>query len=182
VNRSFLIAPDGGIRARYDKIHMFDVQVSPTETYRESEGYRPGDRAVVAEMPFGLLGMTVCYDMRFPALFRSLASSGAGVISVPSAFSPVTGAAHWQTLLRARAIECGAYVLAPAQCGVHATRSGRARETYGHTLAVDPWGQVIADGGDEPGVTLIDLNLELVRDARQRIPALTHDRAFEGPA
>ncbi len=181
VNRSFLINPSGQITARYDKINMFDVTVSPAETYRESDGYQPGDRAVVADMPFGTLGMTICYDVRFPALYRDLAREGAGVIVVPSAFSPVTGAAHWHTLLRARAIECGAYILAPAQCGTHATSSGRQRETYGHSLAVDPWGMVLADGGTEPGVTLIDLNLELVREARQRIPALTHDRVFKGP-
>ena len=179
-NRSVLIAPDGTVAARYDKIHMFDVEVSETETYRESAGYRPGGRAVSAEIETFRVGLTVCYDLRFPALYRHLAQIGADVITIPSAFSPVTGAAHWEPLLRARAIETGAFVLAPAQCGTHATTRGRIRRTHGHSLAVSPWGEVLADGGDRPGITLVDLDRAAVEDARRRIPSLTHDRAFEG--
>jgi len=181
-NRSFLIGPDGGIVARYDKIHMFDVDVSETERYRESEGYRPGARAVLAETPFARLGMSVCYDLRFPYLYRALAHAGAQVLCVPAAFNDTTGAAHWETLLRARAIENGAFVLAPAQCGSHAAHGGRARRTHGHSLAVAPWGEVLADGGLDPGVTLVEIDLAEVARARARIPALTHDRRFEGPA
>ena len=180
-NRSFLISPEGEIAARYDKIHMFDVQVSETETYRESAGYRPGERAVTAELPPFRVGLTVCYDLRFPYLYRALAQAGAGVITVPSAFSPVTGAAHWDALLRARAIETGCYVLAPAQTGRHQASRGRARETHGHSLAVSPWGEVLADGGTAPGVTLVDLDPEAVEDARRRVPSLTHDRPYAGP-
>ena len=180
-NRSILIGPAGDIRARYDKIHMFDVAVSASETYRESAGYRPGDTAIVAEMPFGLLGMTICYDIRFPGLYRHLAKAGAGVITVPSAFSPVTGATHWEPLLRARAIECGAYILAPAQCGTHKTRHANARRTHGHSLAVSPWGEVLADAAELPGVVMVDIDADQIISARARIPALTHDRPFEGP-
>lgn len=182
VNRSFLISPDGRIATRYDKIHMFDVDVSETESYRESAGYRPGDRAVTCDLGDIVLGMTVCYDLRFPALFRRLAQHGAGVISVPSAFSPTTGAAHWEVLLRARAIETGSYILAPAQSGVHpATEDARPRRTYGHSLAVAPWGEVMADGGTEPGVTMVDLDPGAVASARSRVPSLAHDRSFTGP-
>lgn len=180
-NRSILIGPSGEIRARYDKIHMFDVEVSASETYRESAGYRPGGAAIVSAMPFGPLGMTICYDLRFPGLYRRLANAGAAVIAVPSAFSPVTGAAHWETLLRARAIECGAYVLAPAQCGTHKTRHAEARRTYGHSMAVGPWGEVLAEGSELPGVVMVDIDANAARAARDRIPALTHDRPFEGP-
>lgn len=180
-NRSFLIGPDGGIRAHYDKIHMFDVTISDTESYRESAGYRPGTRAVLADMPFGPLGMTICYDLRFPHLYRTLAQRGAMMLSVPSAFSPVTGAAHWETLLRARAIETGAYVLAPAQTGTHAATEGKPRQTYGHSLAVSPWGAVLGDGGTDPGITYVDLDADQVTQARQRIPAWTHSPAFGGP-
>ena len=180
-NRSFLIAPDGSVAARYDKIHMFDVDVSPTESYRESEGYRPGDRAVTAETPFGTVGLSVCYDLRFAYLFRRLAKAGADILTVPAAFNDTTGAAHWETLLRARAIETGCFVLAPAQTGEHAAHQGRARRTYGHSLAVAPWGEVLADAGTEPGVTFVDLDLDEVAKARGRIPSLLHDREFEGP-
>ena len=180
-NRSFLIGPDGGIVARYDKIHMFDVNVSATEVYRESEGYRPGTRAVVADTPFGKLGMTVCYDLRFPALYRRLAQAGAQILTVPAAFNHITGAAHWETLLRARAIETGCFVLAPAQTGFHAEANGKGRRTHGHSLAVAPWGEVLADGGTEPGVTLVDLDLSRVDQARHRVPSLGHDRGFDGP-
>lgn len=180
-NRSFLIGPDGAIVARYDKIHMFDVQVSETETYRESDGYAPGARAVVADTPFARIGLTICYDVRFPRLYRALAQAGAGILTVPSAFSPVTGPAHWETLLRARAIECGAWVLAPAQTGQHRLAQGRPRTTYGHSLVVAPWGEVVADGGTEPGVILSDLDGAASADARARIPALQHDRDFTLP-
>jgi predicted amidohydrolase len=180
-NRSFLIGPDGGIVAHYDKIHMFDVNVSETEVYRESEGYRPGGRAVLAETPFGKVGMTVCYDLRFPALYRRLAQAGAQILTVPAAFNHITGAAHWETLLRARAIETGCFVLAPAQTGFHPERHGKGRRTHGHALAVAPWGEVLADAGTEPGVTLVELDLARVAEARHRVPSLTHDRGFDGP-
>ena len=180
-NRSFLISPDGMIAARYDKIHMFDVNVSETEVYRESEGYRPGNRAVLAQVPFGKLGMTVCYDLRFPALYRRLAQAGAQIITVPAAFNHITGAAHWETLLRARAIETGCFVLAPAQTGFHPEAAGKGRRTHGHSLVVAPWGEVLAYAGTQPGVTLVDLDLARVDQARHRIPSLTHDRGFDGP-
>ncbi|MBL9072734.1 carbon-nitrogen hydrolase family protein [Tabrizicola sp.] len=180
-NRSFLIAPDGRVAARYDKIHMFDVNVSATEVYRESEGYRPGTKAVVAETPFAGIGMTVCYDVRFPALYRRLAQGGAQVITVPAAFNHITGAAHWETLLRARAIETGCFVLAPAQTGFHPETNGKGRRTHGHSLAIAPWGEVLADAGVEPGVTLVELYLAEVDKARGRVPSLTHDRGFDGP-
>ncbi len=181
VNRSFLIAPDGAIAARYDKIHMFDVAIDAAETYRESSGYRPGTRAVLADTPLGRIGLTICYDMRFPALYRRLAQAGAQIVTVPAAFSPVTGAAHWEVLLRARAIETGCFVLAPAQCGAHPTTRGRQRRTHGHSLAVAPWGEVLGDGGEQPGVTLVDFDLTEVEAARGRIPSLSNDRSFEGP-
>lgn len=180
-NRSFLIGPDGGIAARYDKIHMFDVNVSASEVYRESEGYRPGARAVLAATPFASIGMTVCYDLRFPALYRRLAQAGAQVITVPAAFNHITGAAHWETLLRARAIETGCFVLAPAQTGFHAEAQGKGRRTHGHSLAIAPWGEILADAGTEPGVTLVELDLGRVAEARGRVPSLTHDRSFDGP-
>jgi predicted amidohydrolase len=181
-NRSLLIGPDGAVRARYDKIHMFDVTVSERETWRESAAFRPGARAVVAETPWGGLGMTVCYDLRFPALYRALAQAGARILTVPSAFTVPTGEAHWHVLLRARAIETGCFVLAPAQVGEHPAQEGdRRRITYGHSLAVAPWGEVLADGGMAPGVVFVDLDLPLVDDARRRVPSLEHDRAFTGP-
>jgi predicted amidohydrolase len=181
VNRSFLVAPDGGVAARYDKIHMFDVDVTPEETYRESAGFRPGDRAVTAAIGPFTLGMTVCYDVRFPALYRRLAQAGATVLSVPAAFSPVTGAAHWETLLRARAIETGCYVLAPAQTGQHSISAGKARRTHGHSLAIAPWGEVLADAGTDTGVTIVELDPGEVEHARRRVPSLRHDREFHGP-
>lgn len=180
-NRSFLIGPDGGIVARYDKIHMFDVNVSATEVYRESEGYRPGDQAVLAETPVGRIGMTVCYDLRFPALYRRLAQAGAQVLTVPAAFNHITGAAHWEVLLRARAIETGCFVLAPAQTGFHPESHGKGRRTHGHSLAVAPWGEVLADGGTDAGVTIVDLDLARVDEARHRVPSLIHDQGFAGP-
>jgi len=180
-NRSFLIGPDGAIAARYDKIHMFDVTVSETEAYRESEGYRPGKQAVVAETPFGKLGMTVCYDVRFPYLHRALAQAGASILTVPAAFNHITGAAHWEVLLRARAIETGCYVLAPAQTGFHPETAGKGRRTHGHSMVVAPWGEVVADGGTEPGVIFADLDLTQVTSARGRVPSLPHARGFTGP-
>jgi len=180
-NRSILIGPDGGIAARYDKIHLFDVQVTETETYRESAGIRPGDRAVLAQTPFAALGMTICYDVRFPHLYRALAQAGAQVLTVPAAFSPVTGAAHWETLLRARAIETGCYVLAPAQTGRHPQTTGRQRATHGHALAIAPWGEILADAGTEPGLIFADLDLGAVAHARARVPSLDHGRPFAPP-
>ncbi len=180
-NRSFLIGPDGMIVARYDKIHMFDVNVSETEVYRESSGYRPGNTAVLAQTPFGRVGMTVCYDVRFPQLYRHLAQSGADILTVPAAFNHITGAAHWETLLRARAIETGCYVLAPAQTGFHPEAHGKGRHTHGHSLIVTPWGEVLSDAGKMPGVTFGDTNLAEVVRARARVPSLIHDRGFDGP-
>jgi deaminated glutathione amidase len=181
VNRSFLISPGGDIVARYDKLHMFDVQVSATETFRESTTYRPGSRAMLGRTDFATIGMSICYDLRFADLYRRLAKAGAQILSVPSAFTPVTGAAHWQTLLRARAIETGCFVLAPAQTGDHPISTGKPRQTWGHSLAVSPWGSVLADDGDDAGVTLVDLDLAEVEEARRRIPALSHDLDYAGP-
>ena len=181
VNRAFLIDPEGTIRARYDKIHMFDVQVSPTETYRESAGFRPGGEGVVAHTPLAAFGLSICYDLRFAYLHRALAKAGAEVLTVPAAFSPVTGAAHWETLLRARAIETGCFVLAPAQTGRHTAREWRARSTHGHSLAVAPWGEVLLDMGNAPGVGLVQIDLARVIEARERVPSLFHDRDFTKP-
>lgn len=181
-NRSFLIDPEGEIVASYDKIHMFDVTVSETESYQESKGYRPGHRAVTAQTEFAQVGLTICYDIRFPSLYRELARHGAEIVTVPSAFSSVTGAAHWETLLRARAIETGAFILAPAQTGTHAARSGKPRRTYGHSMVVSPWGEVLADAGQKPGVIGVDIDLAQVEDARRRIPSLRQNTRFEGPA
>lgn len=180
-NRSFLIGPSGQIVARYDKIHMFDVDVSPTERYRESEAYRPGTKAVLAEAGFARIGMAICYDLRFPQLFRRLSQAGAQLLTLPAAFNDTTGAAHWESLIRARAIENTCFVLAPAQCGTHAAHAGKPRRTHGHSLAVAPWGEVLADGGTEPGVTLVDLDLARVAEARARVPSIAHDRGFDGP-
>lgn len=180
-NRSFLIDPTGAIAAWYDKIHLFDVTLTATETYRESAGVRPGDRAVVADTPFGRVGLTVCYDLRFPQLHRALAHAGAEIILQPAAFSIVTGAAHWEPLLRARAIETGCYVLAAAQTGLHPSSSGESRRTWGHSMAISPWGEVLVDAGTDPGIHYVDLDRDQVAQARARIPALTHDRRFEGP-
>lgn len=180
-NRSFLIAPDGTVAARYDKIHMFDVNVSETEIYRESAGYRPGSAAVLARTPFAAIGMTVCYDLRFAYLYRRLAQAGAQILTVPAAFNHITGAAHWEPLLRARAIETGCFVLAPAQTGFHAETQGKGRRTHGHSLAVAPWGEILLDAGSEPGVFFVDLDLARVDQARARVPSLTHDRKITGP-
>ena len=176
-NRSLLIDPAGTIAARYDKIHMFDVAVPDGQSYRESKAYEAGAEAVTADLPWGRLGLTVCYDLRFPDLYRALARAGAAFLSVPSAFTKYTGAAHWHVLLRARAIETGCFVFAPAQCGVH----DGGRETYGHSLIVAPWGGVLADGGEAPGVCLAEIDPARVAKARAMIPALDHDRPFAAP-
>lgn len=181
VNRSFVISPDGEIAATYDKMHMFDVQVSETETYAESTGYAPGNRAVVVDTPFAKLGLTICYDLRFGHLHRDLAKAGADILLIPSAFSPVTGAAHWEPLLRARAIETGCFVIAAAQTGTHPATSGKSRSTYGHSFVVSPWGEVLADAGTPCGITFVDLDVAEVSKARERIPALTHDADYSGP-
>lgn len=174
-NRSYLIAPDGVVRARYDKIHMFDVDLPGGESYRESKNYQPGKRAVFADLPWGRLGFTTCYDLRFPALYRALAQAGADFITVPSAFTKVTGEAHWHILLRARAIETGCFVLAAAQGGMHEV--GRA--TYGHSIVVSPWGEVIAEAGADPAVIFADIDPAEVSKARGRIPSLQHDTPYD---
>ncbi|MES0864137.1 carbon-nitrogen hydrolase family protein [Ruegeria sp. SCPT10] len=180
-NRSFMINPQGQIVARYDKIHMFDVQVTETETFRESKNYRPGEQAVVAETDFGKIGLTICYDIRFPHLHAALAQAGARILTVPAAFSPVTGAAHWESLLRARAIETGCWVLAPAQTGAHPTTRGKTRHTHGHSMVVAPWGEVVIDAGTNLGIHFFDLDDSSVTEARRRVPSLTHRRPFDGP-
>ena len=172
INRSLLFAPDGTIAARYDKIHLFDVDLPTGESLRESHAYEGGAEAVLAATPLGPVGLTICYDMRFPHLYRALAQAGAKLFTVPSAFTVPTGQAHWHVLLRARAIETGSFVLAAAQGGKH--QSGR--ETYGHSLIVSPWGEVLAEAGTEPGIVMADLELGLADLARARIPALAHDR------
>ncbi len=176
-NRSFLVDDAGDVVARYDKIHMFDVDLAGGETHRESALYKPGGRAVVAATPWGPLGMSVCYDLRFPYLYRDLAQAGAVMLSVPSAFTEVTGRAHWQVLLRARAIETACFVIAPAQCGRHTPD----RETHGHSLIVDPWGEVLADGGAAPGFVVAEIDPARVDKARRMVPSLRHDRAHEPP-
>lgn len=178
-NRSLLIDHRGGIAARYDKLHVFDVDLPNGETYRESAGIRPGDRAAVADTPWGRLGLTVCYDVRFPHLYRQLARAGASMIAVPAAFTVPTGEAHWEVLLRARAIETGAFILAPAQGGPHED----GRRTWGRSTVVDPWGQVIARAEhDEPCILTATLDLGAVQRARAAIPSLTHDRDYLPPA
>jgi predicted amidohydrolase len=174
VNRSFLISASGAIVARYDKIHMFDATLPGGRVIRESSSYLSGERAVVAETPWARLGMSICYDLRFPALFRSLAQAGAEVLVVPSAFTKATGAMHWKALLQARAIENAAYVIAPATCGAHPG----GHETFGHSMVVDPNGRVIAEAGDEPTVIHATIDPEAMAVARSRIPSLTHDKPF----
>lgn len=183
LNRSFLVGPDGAIAARYDKLHMFDVTISDSESYRESAAFRPGAQAVLADGPVPV-GMSVCYDLRFAYLYRHLAQAGARILTVPAAFNDTTGVAHWEVLLRARAIETGCFVLAPAQTGLHPTPhtpAARPRRTWGHSMAIAPWGEVIADGGTEPGVTIARLDLGAIDRVRARIPSLSHDRKFSGP-
>jgi deaminated glutathione amidase len=174
-NRSFLIDRRGEVVARYDKIHMFDVDLAGSESYRESNTYRPGELAMVADLPWGRLGLTVCYDLRFPALYRALAEAGASFLAIPSAFTRQTGEAHWHVLQRARAIENGCFVFAAAQGGKHEN----GRETYGHSLVVDPWGRVLTEGGAEPGVVMAQIDPAQVVAARSRIPSLYHGRRFE---
>jgi deaminated glutathione amidase len=177
-NRSFLLDAAGNIVARYDKIHMFDIDLPGGESYRESNAYRPGGQTVVAETPWGRLGMSVCYDVRFPHLYRALAQAGADFLSVPSVFTVPTGRAHWHVLLRARAIENGSFVFAPAQWGEHAA----GRKSYGHSLIVDPWGEILADGGEEVGFVTARIDPARIAEARRTVPSLTHDRAFTPPA
>ncbi|MDP7543019.1 MAG: carbon-nitrogen hydrolase family protein [Alphaproteobacteria bacterium] len=173
-NRSLLISDQGEVMVRYDKIHMFDVNIEGGESHRESETYRPGAQAVVAATPWGGLGMTICYDLRFPYLYRSLAQAGAHFLSVPSAFTRVSGRAHWHVLLRARAVETGCYIFAPAQCGDHAND----RQTYGHSLIIDPWGKILAEAGESPCVIAADIDPSRVAAVRAMIPSLKHDRKF----
>jgi predicted amidohydrolase len=175
VNRGFLIGPDGTIAARYDKIHMFDVDLANGESYRESRSYVAGDHAVVADLPWGRLGMTVCYDLRFPALYRALAEAGSVFVGIPSCFTKQTGEAHWDILNRARAIENGCFVFAAAQGGRHET----GRDTYGHSIVVDPWGRILAEGEAEPRVVMAEIDPAAVAAARARIPSLQHGRRFE---
>jgi predicted amidohydrolase len=175
VNRSFVIDPQGDIMARYDKIHMFDVDLAGGESYRESRNFRPGESAVIADLPWGRLGLTICYDLRFPALYRALAEAGATFIAIPSAFTKQTGEAHWHILVRARAIENGSFVFAAAQGGRHEN----GRDTFGHSLVVDPWGRILAEGGTEPGVVMAKIDTAEVAAARARVPSLQHGRRFE---
>lgn len=174
-NRSFLIAPDGRVAARYDKIHMFDVDLGDGETYTESANYRPGEHGVVADLPWGRLGLSICYDLRFPHFYRALAHAGATLLAIPAAFTRSTGMAHWHTLVRARAIECQSFVLAATQVGTHEN----GRETFGHSLAVDPWGEILCEASDHPEVVLADIDTSILTDARTRVPSLRHDRTFE---
>ena len=176
-NRSYLIDPNGAVVARYDKVHMFDVDLSGGESYRESSAFRPGGESVLAETPWGVLGMTVCYDLRFPHHYRALAQAGADFLAIPSAFTVPTGKAHWHVLMRARAIENGCYVFAPAQWGEHA----EGRRTYGHSLIVDPWGEVLGDGGDGIGIISARIDVAAVARARRMVPSLKHDRPFTQP-
>lgn len=177
-NRSYLLAPDGAVAARYDKIHLFDVDLPSGETYRESNSIAPGSEGVLAPLPFGMLGMSICYDLRFPGLYRGLAQAGAELISIPAAFTRTTGRAHWHVLLRARAIETGAFVIAPAMWGNHPGN----RQTYGHSLVIDPWGKVLLDMGDGVGAAVLEIDLAEVAKARAQIPAWRHDPVYTLPA
>ncbi|MDG2243501.1 MAG: carbon-nitrogen hydrolase family protein [Rhodospirillaceae bacterium] len=174
-NRTYVLDSDGEIMSRYDKIHMFDVDLGNGERYAESSTFAPGDKAVVVDLPWGRLGLTICYDLRFPTLFRDLAQGGADMIAVPSAFTQVTGGAHWHVLLRSRAIETGAFIFAPAQTGTHPSD----RKTYGHALIVDPWGQVLADAGAGPGIIKADIDVAVVGKTRRKMPSLGQERPFE---
>jgi predicted amidohydrolase len=178
VNRGFLIDAEGAVRARYDKMHLFDVDLPTGESWRESAAYAPGEGPVLAETPAGRLGLTICYDMRFPDLYRALTGAGATILSVPAAFTVPTGQAHWHILLRARAIEAGVFVVAAAQCGRHED----GRETYGHSLVVDPWGKVLLDMGGEPGLGFAEIDAAQVEEVRSRLPAIRHRRAVGDPA
>lgn len=176
-NRTYVLRPDGEIAARYSKIHMFDVDLGLGEVYKESATFLPGDDAVCVDLPWGRLGLSICYDVRFPHLYRALAHAGSSFLAVPAAFTRTTGKAHWHVLLRARAIETGCYVFAPAQCGEHVND----RQTYGHALIVSPWGEVLADALERPGWVMADIDPEKVKDARRKIPCLDHDRPFGVP-
>ena len=180
-NRSFMIDPSGQIVAQYDKIHMFDVTLSDTEQYRESNGYRAGDHAVIADTAFGKIGMTICYDIRFPHLYRGLAKSGASILLIPAAFAQPTGRAHWEVLLRARAIETGCFVIAAAQTGEHQTNQGRSRKTYGHSMIISPWGEILADAGEDKGIIYADLDLSVVESTRARVPSILSNQSFSEP-
>ena len=177
VNRGYMIGPDGAIIATYDKLHMFDVDLPNGERYRESDLFQAGDRAVLVDTPWGGLGMTICYDIRFPQLYRALAKAGARMIWAPAAFTRTSGKAHWHVLQRARAIETGSWILSPAQCGDHED----GRSTYGHAIIVSPWGEVVADAGEKPGYIVADIDLEKSDQARHAIPSLRHDREFAPP-
>lgn len=174
-NRSLVLNAEGEIVARYDKIHMFDVDLGGGESYRESATFAPGEQAVVVDLPWGRLGLSVCYDIRFPHLYRALAQAGADFLTIPAAFTKVTGEAHWHVLQRARAIETGCFVISPAQTGTHA----RGRKTFGHSLMIEPWGGVLADGGEAPGVILAEIDPARVEEVRGKVPSLGHDRPFE---
>ena len=176
-NRSFLLNDKGEVAARYDKVHLFDVDLKDGERYRESDSFSAGGAAVTAATPWGTLGLSVCYDLRFPHLYRALAKSGADFLTIPAAFTRTTGQAHWHVLIRARAIENGSYVFAPAQCGRHGEG-----ETFGHSLIVDPWGEVLADAGEQPGIIYAEVDSARVTEVRGMIPALRHDRPFEAAA
>ena len=176
-NRSFVVDSGGAIVARYDKIHMFDIDLPGGESYRESNAYRPGDGTVVVETPWGRLGLSICYDVRFPHLYRALAQAGADFLTVPSVFTVPTGSAHWHVLLRARAIETGCFVFAPAQWGEHTVR----RRSYGHSLIVDPWGEVLADAGEGVGIVTARIEAARIGDVRRMVPSLQHDRLFTAP-
>ncbi len=180
-NRSFMIDPSGQIVAQYDKIHMFDVTLSDTEQYRESNGYRAGDHAVIADTAFGKIGMTICYDIRFPHLYRGLAKSGASILLIPAAFAQPTGRAHWEVLLRARAIETGCFVIAAAQTGEHQTNQGRSRKTYGHSMIISPWGEILANAGEDKGIIYADLDLSVVESTRARVPSILSNQSFSEP-
>ena len=175
VNRSFMLDQQGEIQARYDKLHLFDIQLANGEAYLESEMITPGEKAVITDTALGRFGLSVCYDLRFAALYRALAQNGAQILTIPAAFTQTTGKAHWHTLVIARAIETGSFVIAPNQCGHHSEK----RYSFGHSLIVDPWGEVLADGGAEPGVVYADIDVSKVEKARSRIPALRHDRGFK---
>jgi len=174
-NRSYLLDPKGSVTARYDKLHMFDVDLAGGESYRESQYFRPGAKAVLADLPFGRFGLSICYDLRFASLYRALAAAGAELIAIPAAFTKQTGEAHWHVLTRARAIETGAFVLAATQGGLHEN----GRSTFGHSIVVSPWGEVLAEAGEEPGVIFADIDLAASEEARARIPAIKHGREFE---
>lgn len=176
-NRSFLFGPEGKILTSYDKIHLFDVQLSPTEFYKESDNFHAGEQAEIVETPLGTFGLSICYDVRFPDLYQTLALAGADFLTVPAAFTVPTGKAHWETLLRARAIETGCYVFAPAQCGSH----DGGRQTWGHSMIISPWGEILAEATEETEIIYADIDLELIKQVRHKIPKLKHIKSFTRP-